>query len=82
MMIKKSFLITFILLFVSNISIDSFTSVKAQDDEMEKIKRRIEETKARHYQRRGGVHGNTIYIMQTKKLKHRQRVVFQFSKRK
>ena len=39
----------------------------AQDDEMEKIKRRIEETKARHYQRRGGVHGDTIYIYNANK---------------
>jgi len=48
-------------------SLGNFNLVCAQEDEMSKIKRRIEETKARHYQRRGGVHGNTMYIYNANK---------------
>ena len=48
-------------------TVNTFNPVYAQDDEMSKIKRRIEETKARHYQRKGGVHGDTIYIYNANK---------------
>ena len=48
-------------------SLGNFNFVCAQEDEMSKIKRRIEETKARHYQRRGGIHGNTMYIYNANK---------------
>ncbi len=39
----------------------------ADEDEMKQLKQRMEETKARHYQRRGGVHGDTIYIYNANK---------------
>ncbi len=39
----------------------------ADEDEMKRLKQRMEETKARHYQRRGGIHGNTMYIYNANK---------------
>ncbi len=36
--------------------------VAQTDEEMARIKQRIEETKAKHFSRRGGVKGNTMYI--------------------
>jgi lipopolysaccharide export LptBFGC system permease protein LptF len=38
------------------------TASAQTDEEMARIKQRIEETKAKHFSRRGGVKGNTMYI--------------------
>ena len=45
----------------------STSTVLAEDDAMKRIKRKMEETKAKHYQRRGGVHGRTMYIYNANK---------------
>ncbi|RUM58767.1 MAG: hypothetical protein DSY60_01055 [Persephonella sp.] len=45
----------------------STSNVYAEDNPMDKIKRKMEETKAKHYQRRGGVHGRTMYIYNANK---------------
>ena len=54
------FFISFFQFIVSNFSY-------ADEDEMKRLKQRMEETKARHYQRRGGIHGNTMYIYNANK---------------
>ena len=64
---KKISFIIFLVLISLMICPAGLKNANAQDDEMEKIKRRIEETKARHYQRRGGVHAGTMYIYNANK---------------